>query len=300
VLPTAASIVEKLPRPLRRHRLMTAWMRLTGESPLQLVRIRDSSFGYADMHDGFLRLIVIDQGFEKDFFSIADRLLAKGGTFLDIGANHGLLSFGLAGRHGTAIDFHLFEPNPKLVASIERTRALYPQMRCRVYPLAVTDRVGRVSFSINEQQTGASHIAANGGTTVATTSIDAYLDANAVARVDLAKLDIEGFELLALRGAESSLRSRRIEAVYFEYFEKYLYRVGAPPAEVIQFLDSVGFTTCFCRTCDYGPLGGPSHTLIGEASGLPLLPVEEYALPAMTDLMAVPRERLVSLAGCAS
>ena len=41
VLPTAAALIEKLYRPLRRHRLMTVWMKLTGESPLQLVRIRN-------------------------------------------------------------------------------------------------------------------------------------------------------------------------------------------------------------------------------------------------------------------
>jgi hypothetical protein len=44
-----------------------------------LARIRDESFGCADMSDGFLRLIVIDQGFEKDFFRIADSILANGG-----------------------------------------------------------------------------------------------------------------------------------------------------------------------------------------------------------------------------
>jgi hypothetical protein len=102
MFPTAASITEKLPRALRRHRLMMAWMGLTGEPKLQLVRIRDESFGYADMSDGFLRLIVIDKGFEKGFFAIADPILTNGGTFFDVGANHGLLSFGLAGRHGAA------------------------------------------------------------------------------------------------------------------------------------------------------------------------------------------------------
>ena len=81
---------------LRRHRLMKAWMRLTGEDPLQLVRIRDDARGYADLSDGFLRLIVIEGDYEKDFFRIADALLQEGGEFLDVGANHGLLSFGLA------------------------------------------------------------------------------------------------------------------------------------------------------------------------------------------------------------
>lgn len=68
MLPTAVALFEKLPRTLRRHRLMKGWMRLTGEDPLQLVRIRGDARGYADMRDGFLRLIVIEGDYEKDFF----------------------------------------------------------------------------------------------------------------------------------------------------------------------------------------------------------------------------------------
>ena len=36
MLPKAAGLFEKLPRTLRRHRLMKGWMRLTGEDPVQL------------------------------------------------------------------------------------------------------------------------------------------------------------------------------------------------------------------------------------------------------------------------
>ncbi len=114
MLPTAAALVEKLPRPLRRHRLMTGWMRLTGEDPVQLVRIRDEAFGYADMRDGFLRLIPIEGDYDHDFFRIADALLAKGGDFLDVGANFGLLSFGLAAqaRRASALPSLRADPAP--------------------------------------------------------------------------------------------------------------------------------------------------------------------------------------------
>ena len=39
------------------------------------------------MRDGFLRLIVIDGGYDDDFFRVADALLADGGEFLDVGAS---------------------------------------------------------------------------------------------------------------------------------------------------------------------------------------------------------------------
>jgi FkbM family methyltransferase len=187
--PTAAQLFERLPRTLRRHRLMKAWMALTGEDPLQLVRIRAQFFGYADMRDGFLRLIVIDGDFEREFFAIADKCLEKGGVFLDVGANFGLLSCGLAGRLGGKVQFHLFEPNRVLVEWIKRSTALYPAVYFKINCVAVSDRLGFISFVVNESQTGASHITLEGGEQIRSTTIDDYLDREnmAVGRIQSGK-----------------------------------------------------------------------------------------------------------------
>jgi FkbM family methyltransferase len=296
VLPTAASLVEKLPRPLRRHRLMTGWMRLTGEDPLQLVRIRDDAFGYADMSDGFLRLIPIEGDFDRDFFRIADALLAVGGEFLDVGANFGLLSFGLAPKHAARVRFHLFEPIPRLVDAIGRTRALYPRMNLVVNATAVADFDGETAFDIAEAQTGRSHIDPAGALKTPVVTLDTYLAEQRIDAVALLKLDVEGYELAALRGGARALERRKVKAIYFEYFEKYLVRVG-PPAALIAFLEAAGYEVCFCRAFDMAGVGGATHTLAHGLAGhgLPLTPTRGHARPAMTDLLAVPREHLVEL-----
>ncbi len=296
LLPTAAQLFERLPRTLRRHRLMRVWMALTGENPLQLVRIRDQSLGYADMSDGFLRLIVIEGGFEREFFTMADALLKNGGTFLDVGANFGLLSCGLAGRHGGGVQFHLFEPNRTLVAWIERSIARYPAMNCKINRIAISDRDGYVSFLINAGQTGASHIAEDGGEQTPSMTIDHYLDRENISCVALMKMDIEGYELTAVRGAAKSLQSHCIQAVYFEYFEKYLVRV-APPGDLIAAFDALGYEVCFCREADLATHGGGSHTIRDELPGygIALKPVAGHRMPPMTDLLALPKENLIAL-----
>jgi FkbM family methyltransferase len=288
-LPTAAKLFSRLPRVMRRHRLMTTWMKLTGEAPLQLVRIRDEAFGYADLSDGFLRLIVVDGGFEHELLALADTFLQDGGVFLDVGANHGLVSFGLAGKHGSAVDFHLFEPNPKLVPAIARTRALYPNMRCKVVPAAVTDHEGRVSFTVVPEQTGVSHIDPKGELSAPAVTLDRYLPSAGVAEAAFMKIDIEGYELGALRGAEESLKGRRIKAVYFEYCEKWLARDQGHKA-LIDFIESVGYTTCFCRDADLAAYGGATHTVRNglPGHGLPLRPIAGHSPPRQTDLLALP------------
>ena len=295
MLPTAAALVERLPRPLRRHRLMTTWMRLTGEDPLQLVRIREGAFAYADMSDGFLRLIPIEGGYDDDFFRVADALLADGGDFLDVGANYGLLSFGLAARLADRVRFHLFEPIPRLLAAIERTRGLYPRMQATVNPVAVTDYDGEAAFAVAEEQTGRSHLDPSGELRTRCLRLDSYLAETGIVEVALLKLDVEGYELPALRGAAAALERRAVKAIYFEYFEKYLVRVG-PPAELIGYLDAAGYEVCFCRDHDLANAGGATHTLAAGLAGhgLPLTPVHGRTLPAMTDLFAAPKEHLVA------
>jgi len=273
---------------------MKAWIRLTGEDPLQLVRIRDDARGFADLSDGFLRLIVIEGDYEKDFFRVADALLEEGGEFLDVGANHGLLSFGLARKLDQRVRFHLFEPNPKLLESIEKSLKLYPSMRAEVSALAVCDEDGTILFQIQEEQTGASHITKSDGIPTRSIRLDTYLRGKSCDRVDLLKLDIEGYELAALRGAELALKARCIKAIYFEYFEKFLVRV-APPSSLIQFLDSLSYEVCLCRYCDLTGAGvSPTVTIRGglPGHGLPLLPIRGRQIPTMTDLLAIPRENL--------
>jgi FkbM family methyltransferase len=276
---------------------MKAWMRFTGEDPLQLVRIRDDAFGYADLSDGFLRLIVIDGEYEKDFFRVADALLQQGGDFLDVGANHGLLSFGLARNLDDRVRFHMFEPNPKLLVSIRKSLELYPSMVTDINPVAVCDDDSTILFHLQEDQTGASHIVKRGGIPVRSMKLDTYLKDKCLNRVELLKLDIEGYELAALRGAEHALKNRCIKAVYFEYFEKYLIRV-APPVELIEFLDSLSYEVCFCREGDIASQGmTPAFTVKQglPGHGLPLLPIKGREVPAMTDLLAMPRENLARI-----
>lgn len=49
------------------------------------------------------------------------------------------------------------------------------------------------------------------------TTLDAYVDREKIARIDLLKLDVEGWEWRALKGARRLLGEEKIGAVYFEF-----------------------------------------------------------------------------------
>lgn len=268
-------------------------MWLTREDPLQLVRIRDDAFGYADLSDGFLRLIVIEGEFETDFFRLADQLLEEGGEFLDVGANHGLLSLGLARKLDDQVQFHLFEPNPELQGSIKRSLKLYPSMQARINCEAVSNQDATVQMHFQEGHLGMSYVVEEDGVPVRSLKLDTYLADQQLDRVDFMKMDIEGYELAALRGTENALKMRRIRAIYFEYCEKWLSR-RHPPRDLLDYLESLGYEVCFCRSSDIADQGGATLTIREElpGHGLPLFPIKGRPVPATTDLLAIPRENL--------
>ena len=53
---------------------------------------------------------------------------------------------------------------------------------------------------------------------VPATTLDDYCRRHAIERIDILKMDIQGAELAALRGAESLLREHRIDAIFTEAF----------------------------------------------------------------------------------
>jgi FkbM family methyltransferase len=294
LLPSAAQLFAGLPRFFRRHRLIRAYLWLTREDPVQLVRIRNAAWAYVDLRDGFQRLIVIDGHFEADFFRIADALMANGGDFLDVGANFGLLSFGLLGSARSPIRTHLFEPNQTLVETIYRSLKNYEQGNCIVVPFAVFSVDGEARFLEVPEQTGISHLIGNGGKPVKTISIDTYLSSVANPAVPLMKVDVEGHELSVLLGADQALTRRRLGAIYFEYCKKHLERTDSP-GDPLPFLREKGYEVCFCHSWDLRSYGPPTHTIAKgyPGHGLPLVPIAARPRPTETDLLAVPSGHLV-------
>jgi FkbM family methyltransferase len=90
-------------------------------------------------------------------------------------------------------------------------------MRLNINHCAVSDHDGEISIAFNAEHSGASHVTSVGGGTVTCCRLDSYLEANGISEVALMKIDVEGYELIALRGCEDALKKKSIKAIYFEY-----------------------------------------------------------------------------------
>lgn len=150
------------------------------------------------------------------FFEFAASVVPQDAVCLDIGANIGLTAAALAAQ---ARQVHSFEPSPSVYSFLERTLAANNANNVVKNRLAVGRDKGELRFFDDANSASASHLisdqtlARDAEVRVPVTTIDAYAKENDLARIDFIKIDIEGFEIDALKGGESTIRSLKPTAL---------------------------------------------------------------------------------------
>jgi FkbM family methyltransferase len=139
-------------------------------------------------------------------------------VIVEAGAHDGSTTVQLA-RIKPGATVHAFEPIPKLFGTLtHRTTGL--NNVCR-YQVALGDRTADVSMHVSSGATDAAssvlppkdlmpiipHLAFQEQVTVSCTTLDEWAARHGVSKVDFLWLDLQGYELSALRGGERLLRS---------------------------------------------------------------------------------------------
>lgn len=145
--------------------------------------------------------------YEPALQALMAKTVKRGSIFYDIGANVGFYSL-LASRLVGDGKVYAFEPLPRNTVFLRQHLALNTVRNVDVIEMAVSDQVGTARFAV--EATGAmGHIEESGTLQVPSTTLDALTEQRRIAPPDYIKMDIEGEEGKALRGAERCLRSSR-------------------------------------------------------------------------------------------
>ena len=143
-----------------------------------------------------------------------NRLGSSSPLFVDIGANVGQHSLFMA-AHGSQV--HSFEPFEPVRAQLQRQIAANNLQTITVHPLGLSNENTQLPFfAPTGNNVGIGSFDA-GTTSKGNVSIgelelirgDDYFASAGIERIDLMKIDVEGFEKLALEGLQQSLRSAR-------------------------------------------------------------------------------------------
>jgi FkbM family methyltransferase len=185
--------------------------------------------------------------FEPETVSAFAALLAPGMTVMDIGANVGQFTLVAAGRVGPNGCVHAFEPTPELAAHILSNLELNGLENVAVNEIAVSEVAGRAMLHFSEPGDPGENSIVNfvpgvRAIEVPTVTLDGYVASRGIGRVDVIKVDIEGAEMSALRGARVLLSGDDSPVLVLECHPKTLAFTGQSPDDMLTLLSSYGYS----------------------------------------------------------
>lgn len=185
-------------------------------------------------------MVVYNRWAEYDVIKKIVELLTPKSTYIDVGANIGDTTI-IAAAY-TRGKIYAFEPSPvaypRLLENI-RLNGLGDQISAEKY--AVSDTDGIISFT-ETRASETSHIGTGEGKLlkVKSRTLDSYAEEKNIRMIHLLKIDVEGFEVLVLKGAESLLSQHRIKHIIMELNANGRSH-GYSNSDVVKFLKDFGY-----------------------------------------------------------
>lgn len=181
------------------------------------------------------------------FFHILKKL-KSGNIVVDVGAQCG--SFSLISALLPSLDWIAIEPLVKARKCLEQNLKLNKIANVKVLPLAICEKVGRVTMNVCETNLGLSHTGAlnlrfsdndSHQIEVDSASLDSLIYSHfREAKIGAIKIDIEGGEVKALKGAKKII-SRDKPLILIENNEDNLLQSGVNQSSLNELMTELGY-----------------------------------------------------------
>ena len=247
---------------LRWAERMKRWPAIFAGTPFRTAREIDGagrlSVGLVDVVE---RQLFVEGVWDEHVRDALRHHLREGGCFIDVGANIGyfsLMASVLVGSTGRVV---AIEPSHANLARLCGNLSLNGRANVAVVSLAASS--GHASLQINfptPNNAGAASLRAIpsvAGNLVLACPLDAVVEAQSL-RPSVVKLDVEGFELEALKGMRNTLARFR-PVVICELTDSFLRELGQSSRELLEFMEALGYV------CQRLPLPGQGEMLLRSA-----------------------------------
>ena len=180
---------------------------------------------YVDTRDmGIAPHLMMDGYWESWLTQCLARVVKPGNICMDIGANLGyysLLMSELCGHEGRTV---AVEPNPKMCTLLRYTEFLH-SWKFDIIDQAIADKEGSAVLTIPDRSFGGATLNSDPGSPFAgisrvdvkVTTVDNIVKNLKLPRVDVIKMDVEGFEPLAFEGMKDTIANNPDLKVIIEY-----------------------------------------------------------------------------------
>lgn len=186
--------------------------------------------------------------FEPHWTNFIINSLNEGDTFVDLGANEGWFSLYASREVGIKGKVISVEPQMRLVKVIKKNVQLNKLKNIIVVEAAIGKAKGSrmiaLAPSINNGSTSFVKIRRSlflKKQKVSFLTLTEVFEIYKLTKIDLIKIDIEGFEGEALKSGASLLQNKLIKRIIIDFHDRHLSKLGTSCSEIINFLESFGY-----------------------------------------------------------
>jgi FkbM family methyltransferase len=219
--------------------------------PGRVLRFTDGGGNrYLSMKNNFTSFAVAVLGErDPDVMRFLRRWIRPGFVACDIGANVGTYTVPLARLVGPAGHVIAFEPNRPTCACLRQNIRQNRLTNVTLLRAAAGPEAGVAGLIVTADNFGEVHLAPPGGAETArvnVTTVDIEVARLGLPRVDFIKIDVEGFELAALRGATRTLEENTRLVVQTEIVPAHSARYGFDVEDLVAFFAAHGYAPYTC------------------------------------------------------
>jgi FkbM family methyltransferase len=165
--------------------------------------------------------------------------LKQSNIFVDVGANIGNVAVTASLAVGPEGRVFALEPHPRTFGYLLRTIEVNYCGNTSCHNVAAGYRTGRSGFTDEPRKDDNNRIG-HGPLSVSTVSLPDFIRENSIERIDLLKVDVEGFEHAVISGLAG--QEELVRCIYIESIDRNLRRYGSSEAELLDLLNKLGYS----------------------------------------------------------
>lgn len=194
--------------------------------------LKRRKFYYLNKYDFFMfldpfshlgKILTDDELYEKDTCYMINKYIKKDSIFFDIGANEGFFSV-VASKKIITGKIYCFEPQKNLLKIIEKNllKNNFKNFFLLDFGIGESEYFTNLN-AFQDINTGASsilkkHFLNTKKTKIKIKSLDHFVSEERLYdQIDLVKIDIEGYEIQAIKGMENLLKEKKINTLLIDY-----------------------------------------------------------------------------------
>jgi FkbM family methyltransferase len=214
--------------------------------PVEVVVNKALKFYLPNSVENLGKEIIVKGEYERETVNaiVAHLKPASKPVFFDIGANIGAISVPVK-KKLPSVNIHAFEASPATFHYLQKNFEANGLTNETVVNKLIYSSCGKELNFFDSVQYGKSSLAptyADKAIKVSSISIDAYCLKNKIQKIDVVKIDVQGFELDVLKGMTALLKDRKIAAICFEFEDWAEAAAGYKVAAAQEYLLANGYS----------------------------------------------------------